>query len=517
VASLPTRKENKGRKAESEQTISTEKTAEEASKKQAAIIDLSPDAIIVKNMDETITFWNKGAEKLYGYTKQEALGQKINTLLKANHSQSSDEVITQLKQGKNWTGEITHCTKNKNRVTVQSYWSATLNAQGDIVEILESNIDITERKELEDSLKESEERFLLALKNTPVIVGNLDRSLRFTWAYNLQSGFNPKDLIGKEFGIGMNFENINDILSSLSEVISKGKPARLELRGKGPYGERIFDFYFEPKRNAPNEIVGVSFTALNITERKQAEETLEKYKKSLEKLVEERTRQLKDSERLAAIGATAGMVGHDIRNPLQAIVGDLYLAKDAVFSLVDGNAKKNLQETLNFIEENLLYIEKIVADLQDFARPLKPIIEKVSIERAIGDAFLIVTIPNNLEVSIIVDEGMQPLDSDLSFLKRVLVNLIQNAVQAMPIGGKLTVHAYNEANCIAVSVKDTGVGISEEVKSKLFTPMVTTKAKGQGFGLAVVKRLIEVLGGTVTFESQEGKGSTFTVHLPQPL
>src|SRR5665648_1250879 len=79
---------------------------------------------------------------------------------------------------------------------------------------------------------------------------NLDRSLRFTWAYNLQSGFNPKDLMGKEFGTGMNFKNINGILESLSEVISKGKPARLELRGNGPYGERIFDFYFEPKRNA---------------------------------------------------------------------------------------------------------------------------------------------------------------------------------------------------------------------------------------------------------------------------
>ena len=100
----------------------------------------------MKNIDETITFWNKNAEKLYGYTKQEALGQKINIFLKAKHSESSDEVITQLKKGKSWTGEITHYTKNNNEVTVQSYWSTTFNAQGDIVEILESNVDITERK-----------------------------------------------------------------------------------------------------------------------------------------------------------------------------------------------------------------------------------------------------------------------------------------------------------------------------------------------------------------------------------
>ena len=123
------------------------------------------------------------------------------------------------------------------------------------------------------------------------------------------------------------------------------------------------------------------------------------------------------------------------------------------------------------------------------------------------------TIPSNLKVSIIAEERMPLFDCDLLMLKRVLVNLIQNAVQAMPNGGKLTLHAYKEANYIVVAVKDTGVGIPEEVKPKLFTPMFTTKAKGQGFGLAVVKRMTEALGGKVTFESQEGKGTTFMIRL----
>ena len=86
----------------------------------------------------------------------------------------------------------------------------------------------------------------------------------------------------------------------------------------------------------------------------------------------------------------------------------------------------------------------------------------------------------------------------------------------MPKGGKLTIHAYKEANDVLITVKDTGVGIPEAVKDKLFTPMFTTKSKGQGFGLAVIKRMTEALGGTVTFESQEGKGTTFIIRLPLP-
>jgi two-component system sporulation sensor kinase A len=101
-------------------------------------------------------------------------------------------------------------------------------------------------------------------------------------------------------------------------------------------------------------------------------------------------------------------------------------------------------------------------------------------------------------------------------LKRVLVNLVTNAVQAMPKGGKLTVHA--ELNLITsnikISVKDTGVGIPKAVREKMFTPLITSKAKGQGLGLAVVKRLIDALSGSITFESEEGKGTKFTIELP---
>ena len=136
------------------------------------------------------------------------------------------------------------------------------------------------------ALRESEERFIFTLKNAPVTVGILDRALRFTWVYNPQAGYTSEDMIGKKFGTGMNLENENDIIECLNEVISKGRPAQRELKGKGPLGERIFDIYFEPKRNAQNEITGISFTALNITERKKAEAALAESEQKYRTIVE---------------------------------------------------------------------------------------------------------------------------------------------------------------------------------------------------------------------------------------
>jgi signal transduction histidine kinase len=92
--------------------------------------------------------------------------------------------------------------------------------------------------------------------------------------------------------------------------------------------------------------------------------------------------------------------------------------------------------------------------------------------------------------------------------------LVNNAIQAMPEGGNVEVSCFSKKSSVFVTVSDTGVGIPNHVKAQLFTPMVTTKSKGQGLGLAVVKRLVEALGGTISFESEEGKGTKFIIQLP---
>ena len=246
------------------------------------------------------------------------------------------------------------------------------------------------------------------------------------------------------------------------------------------------------------------------------EKELRKHSEHLEELVQERTRQLKDSERMATIGQTAGMVGHDIRNPLQAISGDVYLVKTELASIPESDEKKNALESLQEIEKNIDYINKIVADLQDFARPLNPCSGETDLKLVIDDLLKKNGLPENVKLNIKIESEARKVVADSTFINRIMYNLVNNAVQAMPNGGELTIRIHKEAKDVVIAVKDTGVGIPESVKGKMFTPMFTTKAKGQGFGLPVIKRMTEALGGTVSFESQEGKGTTFIVRLPPP-
>lgn len=258
-------------------------------------------------------------------------------------------------------------------------------------------------------------------------------------------------------------------------------------------------------------IVGVD---QDVTEQKQAEDKIKAYSKHLEELVNERTKQLVTYERLAAIGQIAGMIGHDIRNPLQAIVNELYFAKQEMAERINKRDMQSALESLGIIQEQTDYISKIVSDLQDYARPLNPELQLINACETIGQSLKSVPIPNEIKTEVICEESTPLLMLDPTLLKRILTNLVSNSIQAMPNGGKLTVQLSMEGNKALISVIDTGVGIAEEAKPKIFSPLFTTKAKGQGLGLAVVKRLVEALNGTIGFESKAGKGTKFTIRFP---
>ena len=154
------------------------------------------------------------------------------------------------------------------------------------------------------------------------------------------------------------------------------------------------------------------------------------------------TAKLQDQEHLVAIGQMARMVGHDIRNPLQVIAGDLYLIDSDVSSLPEDETKKSLQESLRSVQDNLLYIAKIVEDLQDYAKPQKPNIQRIEIKKVIEEAMQLVPVSPNHQVVIDIEKDFPEIAADFSMMKRALTNLVNNAVQAMPNGGRLTLQVH---------------------------------------------------------------------------
>jgi signal transduction histidine kinase len=222
---------------------------------------------------------------------------------------------------------------------------------------------------------------------------------------------------------------------------------------------------------------------------------------------------IKESERLITIGQTAGMVGHDIRNPLQAMTSDIYLMKEEITSSHVSKSKESLMESLVSLDDNISYINKIVQDLQDYARPITPDYSNADLSNVLVKVFENVRVSESIKLSIKVKD-LENLRTDPMLLQRALSNLVTNAIQAMADGGILEITGHPEQNKVVITVSDTGVGIPDEIKPKLFTPMMTTKSKGQGFGLAVSKRLIEAMKGTISFESEEGKGTKFIIELP---
>jgi PAS domain S-box-containing protein len=223
--------------------------------------------------------------------------------------------------------------------------------------------------------------------------------------------------------------------------------------------------------------------------------------------------ELSEAQRLAAIGQTAAMVGHDLRNPLQATTSTLYLARKLLKS-EKAEEKKEVVELLDMLDDQTSYMDKIVSDLQSYAAPVEVEPVETNLSNLIQDTVSSAKIPENIEITVVAPVDLARATVDPVLLKRVLTNLTINAVQAMPKGGKLVIECSKEDESLSVTVRDTGEGVAPENLEKIFNPFFTTKAKGQGLGLAVCKRLIEAQSGTIALKSELGKGSTFTVKIP---
>jgi len=248
------------------------------------------------------------------------------------------------------------------------------------------------------------------------------------------------------------------------------------------------------------------------------EQELRQRASHLEELLETKSAQLREAERLAIVGETATLVGHDLRNPLQVLMNLTFSAKKTFNAIPSPFTYDEYQQkALDFcvgIEKQILYLDKIVSNLQNYARELRPAKRNILVHELISDALSKVVVPDNITVCIDVDRDTETLDGNPVLLSRVFANLIQNAVQAMPRGGQVAISARRLAREVAISVADQGPGIPEEDLQSIFRPLKTSKAQGMGFGLAVCDKTVKQHGGHVEFDSTVREGSTFTVLLP---
>jgi PAS domain S-box-containing protein len=251
-------------------------------------------------------------------------------------------------------------------------------------------------------------------------------------------------------------------------------------------------------QDSSGNLISIVVMTKDITARKQSEEAL---RESQQKLVK--------SERLAAVGEVAAMVGHDLRNPLAGIVGAIYYLKMKLGSKID----EKQREMLELIGKNVEYSNKIVNDLLDYSRDMQPELIETTSEAVIKEALSLVKVPSDVEILNQVQRGLK-INVDVEQMKRVFVNITKNAIDAMPKGGKLTIRSRKVSDDFEVIFADTGVGMAQHVLERIWSPLFTTKAKGMGLGLAICKRIVELHGGRISVKSVVGKGTTFTIIIP---
>jgi PAS domain S-box-containing protein len=248
----------------------------------------------------------------------------------------------------------------------------------------------------------------------------------------------------------------------------------------------------------------------------KARNQIKEYAERLEFKVNERTRalietqsKLLQSERLAAIGQLAAMVGHDLRNPLTGIGAATYYLRKKLASKPD----EKTREMFEVIEKDIEYANSIITDLLEYSREIRLITTETSPSELVKETLSLVKAPPNIQV-IDSTKPEPKIEADIEKMKRVFANITRNAFDAMPEGGKLTITSKNSGGSVDFAFTDTGVGISKEVLEKIWTPLFTTKSKGIGLGLPICKRFVEAHGGRITVESEVNEGTTFTVTIP---
>jgi two-component system cell cycle sensor histidine kinase/response regulator CckA len=510
-----------------EDLLSSQDSAENERRKYKDLFEFAPDGYVVTDTSGIIVDANRSAWQLLNTQKRFLVGRPFLRFMvegERNIFLSHLSRVFRLKTKKNFTLRLR--ARGKKGIFHASVSVGVIrNAKGNPEGIRWLIRDITEQQQAEEKLRRSEKRYRELYESTRdgfVTTDLTGRIAEFNSIFREMLGYEEAELLDKTiFDISpkkwheVEKQKIKEHhqVNGCCEIFEKeyrrkdGSVFPVEIRG-------------DLLRDENGSPCGMWAFVRDITGRKRAERELKdseaKYRhlsEQLEETVKQKVEELQQAKHLAAVGRMVAVIAHEVRNPLQTIrFGLESLRKTA-------GPKSEYEDILKEITYGVTLLNTITSELIEYARPLNLKKSKIQLRKLIDQA-LAAAAPklSKVNVSLKLQQEGKPIFCDVEKLTQALVNLLLNAADAMPDGGKITIRSRTLAEpskgSRSISVIDTGCGMKERDLEQIYEPFFTTKIRGIGLGLPMCKKIVEAHGGTITIQSKEKEGTTVKIILP---
>jgi two-component system cell cycle sensor histidine kinase/response regulator CckA len=499
-----------------------EQALRESEERYRILVETSPDAITLFDLNLNIIMVNQTTLSLFGYGRQEeVIGKSVlNYLVPEQLARAREDIGRLLETGSIGTVEYTLLKKDGTRFPAELRASLITDREKKPSAILCVIRNITERKQAEEALRNREQEIRVIAENVPALFSYVGTDGRYCFVnkrYEEWFGVPQTEVIGKHF---------REILGGATYEIIKGHVERV-LTGHRVHYEEVLPYSYGgtryvsgdyvPDRDDSGKVKGFFVLVTDITERKRAEEEMAALQE-----------QLRQSQKMEAIGQLAGGVAHDFNNLLTIIKGYSQLSLTELRE--EDPLKENLKEVGKAADQAARLTRQILAFSRRQMMEMK-VLDLNTILRDL-DKMLRRVIGEDVELVTLLAGELGRARTDPGQVEQVIMNLAVNARDAMPHGGKLTIETANveldeeyARNHIAVkpgdyvmlAVSDTGVGMTPEVRDRVFEPFFTTKekSKGTGLGLSTVYGIVKQSGGNIWVYSEPNHGTTFKIYLPR--
>ena len=481
--------------------------AAERQRHRLTLLDGLADALVTFAPDLTIRTWSRGAEETYGWTASEAVGRSIAELLRGRHLDGTrQEMLDRLATEHRWAGEILQWTKDGRQIRVAVRAAAIIGDRGEVIAIASVNRDVTVHRRAEHAARRL--AAIVESSDDAIISKRLDGTIE-TWNAGAERlyGYRAGEIVGDPIARIVPAHK-QDELNAMLACVKRGEHvAPIETNRLRRDGSLVdVSIAMSPILDDDGRTIGVSTIARDITQRRRLEQ------------------ELALSQRLASLGTLAAGVAHEINNPLTYVVANLDTLRAALQpgSELTAEQHEELGALLDDVLGGTQRIGRIVRGLTVFSRADEGPRTAVDLHEAVDVAVTMATPALRHRARLVRTDGVIPaVSGDPGQLAQVFANLLVNAAQAIPEGSidahTVGVVTSTDANGNAVvEVSDTGAGIPEAIRHRIFEPFFTSKpvGTGTGLGLALVRTIVTAHGGTIGFETEVGRGSTFRVVFP---